>query len=492
MSEKLQRKILTRSRSRDINNPNKQQKLSPEMDSQTQNTLSTEVSASSSAKQTHRDGNIAQPFGAKSTLTLLPNAPLTPILNTATITPQPNSGSKWADQMENLEKENDMLIDNTNVTSSDETFEKNLSAASGAAASSLSNKGKNKDTGEPIETLDDGAFEKVFKATKYIANIALDDIKGNSALEKRRNTDALMISCPEFLGTRINNRTRSIDIYFKSEYAVDKLITKPPPQLEGKTIKNVNSKANRVQESDRTLVISDIPLYVKSDIVKDFFATKFKLTRFSVITTEAWQKAFVVFENKSDIQDYYDDLWSISIMDFNVRLEPIDLPDENRELHKAFCLKLTGLPPNTTGLDLTNIVEQAKAKTCFIPRDKSSSYRPLRYAYLQFECQEDLDLAKKQHYKLNNNRLYWVEDNKIKCCFKCGSPDHENSKCPIQSQPRNQFKSLYDRFKPARYHPRQTPTKPKQNYNKSSSTYNTRQQDNKQRQYQSNRHQTSY
>src|SRR3989337_1303725 len=471
MSANLQRKILTRNRSKDTNNPKKQQKLNPEMDSQNKNTVSAEVSASNSKKPSNYNDNTVPPSPTPLNPTSLPKLPLTPFVTPLDTAHKSNSTSPWAEQIDNVDKENAMLVDNTNASASDENFQKNITAAGGADASSSTVKGKNKATEEPIETDDDGAFEKIFKATKYIANIMLDDIQGNSALEKRRNIDAMMISCPEFLGTKINNRTRSIDIFFRSEYAVDQIISKPPPSLAGKTIKNVNSKANRTQEIDRTLVVSDIPLYVKSDIIKDFFAAKATLSRFSMITTGAWQKAFVVFEDKQHVQEFYETSWSISIMDFNVRVEPIDLPDEFRDLRKAFCLKLTGLPPNTSGPDLIDITTQSKAKTCFIPRDKTSSYRPLRYAYLQFESQEALDFAKNSHYKLNNNKLYWVEDNKSKCCFKCGSPDHVNNKCPVVSKPRNQFKPLYDRFMPARYHP--CPTLNKNNPQANYSAYNS-------------------
>src|SRR5688572_28094698 len=152
MSTNLQRKILTRSRSKDTNNPKKQQKLNPEMDSQNENTVSAEVSASNSKKPSDYNDNTVSSSPTPLNPTSLPKLPLTPFINPPNTAQQSDSTAPWAEQMDKADEENAMLVDKTNTSFSDENFQKNITAASGAAASSSTDKGKNKETGEPIET----------------------------------------------------------------------------------------------------------------------------------------------------------------------------------------------------------------------------------------------------------------------------------------------------------------------------------------------------
>ena len=61
------------------------------------------------------------------------------------------------------------------------------------------------------------------------------------------------------------------------------MIEKLHKSLNGKKFKAINLKSERSNKTERTLKIIDIPLYVKSDVIKEYFAKKGTITRFSMI-----------------------------------------------------------------------------------------------------------------------------------------------------------------------------------------------------------------
>ena len=71
------------------------------------------------------------------------------------------------------------------------------------------------------------------------------------------------------------------------------------------------------------------------------------ITRFSLIVRGPWQIAFIVYENNDAIKQFYNDTWSVSFLEFTLRVEPTDLDPLQTTLRQQFELKLTGLPLNT-------------------------------------------------------------------------------------------------------------------------------------------------
>ncbi len=61
------------------------------------------------------------------------------------------------------------------------------------------------------------------------------------------------------------------------------------PDLGNNRFSIVNSRQNREKEKGRTIRITDIPLHVLSDEIKAFFDKEGTITRFFMVTKEAWQ-----------------------------------------------------------------------------------------------------------------------------------------------------------------------------------------------------------
>ncbi|RIA79716.1 hypothetical protein C1645_840076, partial [Glomus cerebriforme] len=68
------------------------------------------------------------------------------------------------------------------------------------------------------------------------------------------------------------------------------------------------------------------------------------------------------------------------------------------------------------------------AKSIFIPRNPIS-YKPLNFAYINYESEDAKQKAMKTNYKLNGRDLFWCTEN-ARTCNRCGSPSHLFNECP--------------------------------------------------------------
>src|SRR5215208_4253412 len=216
-----------------------------------------------------------------------------------------------------------------------------------------------------------------------------------------------MITHAGFIGAKINYKAQAIDVHFGNEYDLSKMIDSYKSTLQEKNFRMVNSKQARDAEKGRTIRITDIPLNVTSTDIKSFFDKEGEVTRFSMVTSGAWQHAYIVYADFRSIAAFYDHMWSIQILDFWICIYPTDLSDEQFELRNQYSCKLTGLPPNTTANDLTQIINENRIKSCFIPRSHTS-YRPLNYAFVSFATPRDVEKAGNQLIKLNGRTLFWT------------------------------------------------------------------------------------
>ena len=76
-------------------------------------------------------------------------------------------------------------------------------------------------------------------------------------------------------------------------------------------------------------------------------------------------------------------------------------------LYDAY-IKLSNLPFTITVYNLKEVIEQTRAKICVLPRIKGN-YTRQRYAYVNFENDEDMIKAIDQQFEIKGCKLYWVE-----------------------------------------------------------------------------------
>jgi RNA recognition motif-containing protein len=151
-------------------------------------------------------------------------------------------------------------------------------------------------------------------------------------------------------------------------------------------------KTNR---NTRTIQVVNIPLEIPTFQIRGAFQKYGTIEQDKGIYTKVrgmYQTAFITYENEADIQNFYDNTWSVYIGKHLVSVIPILLSKEKREVRNNFCIKLSGLPFNTFALDLRNLLVDIHAKYCFIPRNPNNN-NPLKHAYVYFENEEECIIA---------------------------------------------------------------------------------------------------
>src|SRR5581483_3610936 len=153
-----------------------------------------------------------------------------------------------------------------------------------------------------------------------------------------------------------------------------------------------------------------------------------------------------------------------------LRIYPLLKTFEVKQTRDKHTLRLTNLPPGTTGYDLRDIISITKAASCYIPRNRN--YTKKRFTFLNFTSAEAKEQAKNQKVHLGETPLYWHEVDE-KLCAICSAADHLVANCSIKAKRKEKqqilkekakrYNLLYQKFKPAgtatirRIAPKQTP-----------------------------------
>ncbi|RIA83768.1 hypothetical protein C1645_833281 [Glomus cerebriforme] len=81
------------------------------------------------------------------------------------------------------------------------------------------------------------------------------------------------------------------------------------------------------------------------------------------------------------------------------------------------------------------------------------SYKPLNFAYINYESEDARQKAIKTNYKLNGRDLFWYTEN-ARICNRCGSPSYLFNECPVRKQDskKQQLNKFYNCYHPAQHH----------------------------------------
>ena len=325
--------------------------------------------------------------------------------------------------------------------------------------------------------------KEINKPTNLFAAVSYDSIKGNSKSGKIETMNKLFMHILSYKGTHIRdlkkqkyicvtftnqedlNNALKIDIPAAPTDEIPERVIKLQKWLDIKPPASVDLIAD---QNARTIQVIDIPLDFKSPMITAAFRRYGTIEKLTMRTKNLYQQAFIRFAEAESIQHFMDSQWCTFIKNHAVRVLPLSLSQEKRQLRQKFCHKLAGIPRNCLAGDLFEFLKSIHAKTCFIPRNLHS-YSQQNYAFVNFECQEDFDNAPMTSYTLQGHILFWCNQ-KDKTCFTCGSPNHSVKVCPKRQQSRDPHKlklqKLYQRFRPAQH--RRTPQKQNRQQNKPS------------------------
>ena len=206
----------------------------------------------------------------------------------------------------------------------------------------------------------------------------------------------------------------------------------------------------------RTLYIRDLPLDVNKSLLKVILEEKFgEIESLKTRLAGPWYRAEATFTENKGIQQNLS-LWSIQYKKDLCRIVPAYFSRDDIEERNSRTAKLTGLPFGTTPIDLKEILEKFKAKTCFIPRTRSRYHR-CRFAYISFENDDDLlEATTNTAIRFGEDELYWDSED-TKTCHKCGSSQHLVADCEEREsansfrEKRKQFSTIYSRYRVPNY-----------------------------------------
>jgi hypothetical protein len=218
------------------------------------------------------------------------------------------------------------------------------------------------------------------------------------------------------------------------------------------SIKPPKSDEDKRKERENMIQVIDIPLNYKGPDVRKTFERYGTINKLSMVTKGLYQQAYITFADQTAATHFTSQAWSTFIYQDAVRVLPLSLTKEERELRQQFCFKLAGIPRNTSARDLLNYLKSINAKTCFIPRN-ANNYNKLNYAYINFTSDEDLVKASETHHSFKGSPLYWVPADQQTCNF-CGSPDHFAKGCNAkkhQTDRNKKYQNVYKRFRPAQH-----------------------------------------
>jgi hypothetical protein len=155
-------------------------------------------------------------------------------------------------------------------------------------------KGKKSESAE--EKTNEIDFIRVPKITRFFATVDEDKVPGKTFQERMAKLENIFAATDGFLSVKYFRNRKQISLYFGNEYDLNKALQTNKDALPGATFNLVNSKEIRTAEADRTVHVRDIPLYAKSETLKNFFAKFGKIDRFFMTTVGPWQQAFIVYE----------------------------------------------------------------------------------------------------------------------------------------------------------------------------------------------------
>ena len=143
------------------------------------------------------------------------------------------------------------------------------------------------------------SFNIIIAPTRFFMTDTATDIKGKTIAEKRTTVNSLFVLFNGFQGSTYISKTRKFLVYFDSLESLTHAVTKVQEMQHNPIFLIIDPLVKQQKldaEKGRTIKVADISLFVKSDVVRNFFARYGTISRFSMIIRGPWQIAFIVYE----------------------------------------------------------------------------------------------------------------------------------------------------------------------------------------------------
>ncbi|CAB4406018.1 unnamed protein product [Rhizophagus irregularis] len=266
--------------------------------------------------------------------------------------------------------------------------------------------------------------------------------------------------------TQGSGDNKIIVVFFNSKPEMEKAIAAPITSLHDLQFHEHDPSAKKADEQLRTLVVTDIPLFVTDDQLRGTFSRYGIVTHCRTRLSKLYRTAYIVFDSTAAMTQF-ETTWAVLCTSHCLRVCPASHSPEQRALRRAHVALLAGLPRGSVAADLNEIAEVISAKSVNIPFSYNS-YNPKPYAYVHFSSAANKESAMGISCALKNIGLTWHEPTEVSSlCHRCGRPGCNPENCASSRAPQRPSRpwSSNDKLREL-YHKHLPPSHPAKRHNR--------------------------
>ncbi|GET59013.1 hypothetical protein GLOIN_2v1811259 [Rhizophagus irregularis DAOM 181602=DAOM 197198] len=231
-----------------------------------------------------------------------------------------------------------------------------------------------------------------------------------------------------------SNDLKRIIVHFRKKEDLDNATASPMDSLFGLHFHAYDPQAIKADEHARTLVVTDIPLFLTDALLRGTFSRYGNITRCYTRLSKLYRTAYITFESTGALQNL-DSTWGVLCGGHCLRICPATFSPEQRAERRAYVALLAGLPCGTIAVDLAEIADEISAKSINVPFSMNS-YNPKPYAYCHFASETAMENAKSISCALKKVGLTWHSPDEVtSLCHRCGHPNCNPDRCGSSSRP---------------------------------------------------------
>ncbi|EXX70837.1 hypothetical protein GLOIN_2v1811259 [Rhizophagus irregularis DAOM 181602=DAOM 197198] len=214
--------------------------------------------------------------------------------------------------------------------------------------------------------------------------------------------------------------------------------------------------AIKADEHARTLVVTDIPLFITDALLRNTFSRYGNITRCHTCLSKLYRTAYITFESPGALHNL-DSTWDVLCGEHCLRICSATFSPDQCAERRAYIALLAGLPHGTIAVDLAEIADEISAKSINVPFFMNS-YNPKPYAYCHFASETAMENAKSISCALKKVGLTWHSSDKVtSLCHRCGHPNCNPDRCGSSSrlnrpsrpwQSNDKLRALYNKHLP--------------------------------------------
>ena len=253
----------------------------------------------------------------------------------------------------------------------------------------------------------DTKWVTVQKRQTFAVALALGSLPGATNDEKKNYAYNMIGSIPHMLSVVISkiNDVGVIKVSYSVQESATAATQIPVSDSDTAHFEPINNLSASQIDNQYQLKIIGVPLDIDKPIFTSYLNKIGATKQIKFLTRGLYFHVHVTFASK-DVSVQFQDKWSLTFGKHMFRIFPNDISTSERNLRSKFTLKLTNLPKGTTAFDLSAILEEVSAKTCFIPKKRDSrNYDKERFAIVQFASETALNQAVTFSYVLRNRAV---------------------------------------------------------------------------------------